>query len=177
MSRPGERGETNPIPGNAGRDGAAGAWNAGKMCKTNPIRPGLGRSRVPRRAKDAKRTQFGPAWAGLGHGRAKDAKRTQFPATPGGTGPQERGTRGKCAKRTQLRTRAAEATARGGTGPEGREPWGCCTNAAGGTWGRRFFPRPSPPGPPAFPGLLVFQGRFLYARFESSYGDPMGFLL
>ena len=29
-------------------------------------------------------------------------KRTQFPAVPGGTGPEGRGTRGKCAKRTQF---------------------------------------------------------------------------
>jgi len=39
----------------------------------------------------AKRTQFGPAWAGPGPRRAKDAKRTQFPAGPGGTGPAGQG--------------------------------------------------------------------------------------
>jgi len=33
---------------------------------------------------------------------AESAKRTQFPTRPGGTGPQERGTRGKRAKRTQF---------------------------------------------------------------------------
>jgi hypothetical protein len=60
LARPAER----PIPG-------------GKKCETNPIWLGLGRA-GPRQAKDAKRTQFGPAWAEPGPRRAKDAKRTQF---------------------------------------------------------------------------------------------------
>jgi hypothetical protein len=29
--------KTNPIPGEAGRDEATGAWDGGKSCKTNPI--------------------------------------------------------------------------------------------------------------------------------------------
>jgi hypothetical protein len=59
------------------------------MRETNPIWPGSG---------------------GLGPRRAKDAKRSQSPATPGGTRPEGRGTRGKRAKRTQL----PEAGHRGG---------------------------------------------------------------
>ncbi len=45
------------------------------------------------RGNRAKQSQFGPA--GTGRRRTKDAKRTQFPATPGGPGPQGRGTRGQ----------------------------------------------------------------------------------
>jgi hypothetical protein len=113
----GKRCETNPIPGGAGCDGAVGARDAGLSCKTNPIWPGFGGA-GSRQAKDAKRTQFAThhteaggtnrakqtqlGLAGPGPRRAKDAKRTQFPATPDGTGPQGRGTRGKCAKRTQF---------------------------------------------------------------------------
>jgi hypothetical protein len=51
----------------------------------------LGRA-GPRRAKCAKRTQFGPAWAGPGPGRAKDAKRTQlapWKASGGGAQPMK----------------------------------------------------------------------------------------
>jgi len=33
----GETYKTNPIPGGVGWDGATGAWDAGKSCKTNPI--------------------------------------------------------------------------------------------------------------------------------------------
>ncbi len=56
----------------------------------------------PARVDCAKQTQFGPdAQAGCVPGERKCAKRTQFPAGPSGTGSQ--GTRGKHAKRTQLR--------------------------------------------------------------------------
>ncbi len=65
--------KTNPIPGRAGWDAATGA---GDDC--------------------AKRTQFGPAWAGLG--RSYDAKRSQF--LDGGLGTAESWT-AESAKRTQ----------------------------------------------------------------------------
>jgi len=45
-------------------------------------------------------------WAQAGRRGPNRAKRTQFPAVPGGTGPEGRGTKGKCAKRTQFRPRA-----------------------------------------------------------------------
>jgi hypothetical protein len=47
------------------------------------------------------RPSYGP-WLGRG---MKRAKRTQFPATPHGARPKGRGTRGKCAKRTQFARR------------------------------------------------------------------------
>jgi len=56
-------------------------------CQTNPIRPNRQAGRVAREQKRA--------------------KRTQFPAGPGGTRPQGRRAKGKCAKRTQFRGRGA----------------------------------------------------------------------
>jgi hypothetical protein len=98
--------ETNPISGgrdtpaipvrgnmqtkpNLGRIGCLGKFQCHMMalspksgtCETNPICPG----------------RAGRAMAGVNR-----AKRTQFPPMPGGTGPQGRGTRGKCAKRSQF---------------------------------------------------------------------------
>jgi hypothetical protein len=74
--------KTKPIPDGAGRDGAGGASDEVKTCKTNPIGPaGPGGTRPQgrgTRGKCAKRSQFGPASAGPGRRWAKDAKRTQF---------------------------------------------------------------------------------------------------
>jgi hypothetical protein len=102
-----------------GNGPAAGAYRAKRSrCPATP--GGTGPQGRGMRGKCAKRTQFGPAWAG--GRRAKDAKRTQFgsapregrspgaksaersqwPPMPGGTGPQGRGTRGNRAKQSQF---------------------------------------------------------------------------
>jgi hypothetical protein len=68
-----------------------GGVGRGELCETNPIspeRPGMGAGGRGREAPPgtdyAKRTQFGPAWAGPGPRWAKDAKRTQFRELAGG---------------------------------------------------------------------------------------------
>jgi len=104
--RPGPRGPTEQkmqnepnLPPRTGRQGRG--WS--ESCETNPIR----------RAKCAKRTQFGQPPSIRGTKRAKRtqsggvkcAKRGQFPSASSGTEPRGRGTRGKRAKRTQFAAR------------------------------------------------------------------------
>jgi hypothetical protein len=84
------------------------------MCETNPIWPARGRARAPA----GKRCETNPI----------------CPAVPGGMGPQGRGTRGKCAKRSQFAgvkcaKRTQFAAGLSGTRPGGRAVR-CCTNKA-----------------------------------------------
>ncbi len=74
-------------PNLAGRDRAGGA-KGGPGGRSTPL---LHHFMIPWRP-----------WSPMGHQGTKCAKRTQFAAGPDGTGPQGRGTRGKCAKRTQF---------------------------------------------------------------------------
>jgi hypothetical protein len=90
-------------PGNAGRN------QLGDFCRgrqTKPISsagrgiPPLPYSSIPISQPDidcAKRTQFGPAWAGPGPGQAKDARRTQFPVCRTGAGWADRATQSQLA--------------------------------------------------------------------------------
>ncbi len=97
------------VPGGAGQEGAPGAWDAGRNVRNKPNCPKRGTEVVsrqgwmgrgpgdgtsilqnepnsadrpgPRRAKCAKRTQFGPSRLGRAPSRrTKDAKQTQFSA-------------------------------------------------------------------------------------------------
>jgi hypothetical protein len=131
--------KTNPIsrlrpPVAAGGDNIADCglgtdlWQGDESCKTNPISgdprcPTFQYSIIPPFQSDAyraKQTQFGTWCPEMDAGRlagylrraSNRAKRTQFPAVPGGTGPEGRGTKGKCAKRTQFARRARVALPR-----------------------------------------------------------------
>jgi hypothetical protein len=88
---------TKPIPGGAGWDTAAGAWDTGKMCETNPIWPGLGGARAPA----GERCETNPICrsrqqAGVG----RLCKTNPIPGRAGWVG--DRGTRANPAKRSQF---------------------------------------------------------------------------
>jgi len=79
----GDEGRVRETKPNLGGMGYLGDGASGRPIVQNE--PNLAGRLGPRRQKCAERNQSGPAWAGSGPRRAKDAKRTQFPATPGGT--------------------------------------------------------------------------------------------
>ncbi len=68
-----ERCKTNPIPGDAKWNEAPAAWDAGQMCKTNPIRLGLGRAGSP----TGERCKTNPIWLGRQEGRSPGGKRCE----------------------------------------------------------------------------------------------------
>ncbi len=71
-----------------------------------PSAPGNGRGRPGRGERNAQNEpNFRRRRVGRGPEGQKCAERTQFPAAQGGTRPQGRGTRGKCAKRSQFAAR------------------------------------------------------------------------
>ncbi len=110
------------------RDGASGARDVGRLCRTNPISGTrlAGRGATgPRPPSQEPNVQNEPnlpggaRWDGVWGTRimeAKRAKRTQFPVVPGRMGTQRSGTRHKCAKRIQFPGRSPVGRGHRGVG-------------------------------------------------------------
>ncbi len=154
--------KTNPIPG--GRDTPPFYCSIIPPCPagpggTPPEGPGTGvvvqTNPICRRPRQGASTVREKSYGELDMQKAS-TKQSQFPAVPGGTGPQGRGTREKCAKQSQKAVVGRQWPAGGctnkpnfrakpgGTRPQGRGTTGKCTKRSqSARRGRAVFPRPS----------------------------------
>jgi hypothetical protein len=133
-----------------------GAWDAGQMCETNPIRPGLGSP--SRRAKDAKRTQFAAGRTGTGG--TNRAKQSQL--APERNGGQVFGRKGVMMNWTRKRLRQNKANSRRWRAGRGRQGHGARANCAKRT---QF---------PAMPGGRGPQGRGMRGNRAKQSQFPSG---